>query len=145
MPHHHGPVLAPGLWAGCEEDVARLLALPRLHSESFRPAWREWAARVGLDLPEAREDREFEHKSYMLEAAAAGLGVAVAPWAFAGSDVERGRLVAPLGFAPVEARYALLHPAHAHNPLVDALAEWLRNEGAATISPPPPRVIPETV
>ena len=143
MAHHHGPVLAPDLWAACDGDVARLLALPRLHSESFRPAWREWAARVGLDLTDAREDREFEHNSYMLEAAAAGLGVAVAPWAFAASDVERGRLVAPLGFAPVEARYALLHPAHAQNPLADALAEWLRREGAATSPPPPPDVVPK--
>lgn len=144
MAHHHGPVLSPELWAGCGGDVPGLLALPRLHSESFRPAWREWAARVGLELPEVREDREFEHNSYMLEAAAAGLGVAIAPWAFAASDVERGRLVAPLGFAAVDARYVLLHPAHAENPLVDALAAWLGEEGGATSQPPSPSVIPET-
>ena len=73
----------------------------------------------------------------MLEAAAAGLGVAVAPWAFAAPDVERGRLVAPFGFAPAsEARYVLLYPTHAHNSGMEGLVEWLRAE-ATTTSPPP--------
>ncbi|CAN7154520.1 LysR substrate-binding domain-containing protein [Phenylobacterium sp. LjRoot219] len=139
MAHHHGPVLSPETWASCGQDPVRLLALPRLHSESFRPAWREWAERAGVALPPAAEDREYEHNSYLLEAAAAGLGVAVAPWAFAAPDIERGRLVAPLGFAPVEARYALLHPTHARNPLVSEFAGWLKAEAAATDPAPPMR------
>lgn len=138
MAHHHGPVLSPELWLTCVDDPARLFALPRLHSESFRPAWGEWAERAGVALPDATVDREFEHNSYMLEAAAAGLGVAVAPWAFAAPDVERGRLVAPFGFAPVDARYVLLYPTHAHNPGMEGLVEWLRAEAAATSSPPAP-------
>lgn len=136
MAHHHGPVLSPAVWRRCNEDLDCLLTQPRLHSESFRPAWDEWAERVGIPLPPAVVDREFEHNSYMLEAAAAGLGVAVAPWAFAAPDIERGRLVAPLGFAPVDGRYVLLHPAHGRNAAVAALATWLRAEGAA-VAPPP--------
>jgi LysR family glycine cleavage system transcriptional activator len=138
MAHHHGPVLSPELWRSCADAPERLFALPRLHSESFRPAWGEWAERAGALLPDAAEDREFEHNSYMLEAAAAGLGVAVAPWAFAAPDIERGRLVAPFGFAQVEARYVLLYPTHAHNPGIDGLVEWLRAEAAATSPPPKP-------
>jgi DNA-binding transcriptional LysR family regulator len=134
MTHYHGPVVSPQLWRACGRP-ADLFELPRLHSESFRPAWREWAERAGVVLPVSTEDREFEHNYYMLEAAAAGLGAAVAPWAFAAPDVERGRLVAPFGFQPVDARYVLLYPAHAHNPNVDALADWLRAEGAATNPP----------
>lgn len=138
MAHHHGPVLSPDQWSDCKGDAARLFALPRLHSESFRPAWREWAERAGVDLPDAVVDREFEHNSYMLEAAAAGLGVAVAPWAFAAPDIERGRLVAPYGFMPVEARYVLLYPTHANNPAVEGLHAWLRAEAATTGGPPGP-------
>jgi DNA-binding transcriptional LysR family regulator len=113
-----------------------LLALPRLHSETFRPAWAEWARRAGLTLPPSPQDREFEHNFYMLEAAAAGLGVAITPWAFACPDIERGRLVAPFGFARGEGSYVLLQPAQAQNPAVAALGEWLRAEGAATALPP---------
>lgn len=136
LDHHHGPVLSPERWRACGEDLAEVLRLPRLHSETFRPAWSEWARRAGVSLPLAVEDREFEHNSYMLAAASAGLGAAVAPWAFAAPDVETGRLVAPFGFRPVDARYVLLHPAQARNAAVAAFADWLREVGAA--APPPP-------
>jgi DNA-binding transcriptional LysR family regulator len=138
MTHHNGPVLSPERWRACAGDFQAALALPRLHSESFRPAWSEWARRVGVALPPGAEAREFEHNSYMLEAAAAGLGIAITPWAFCASDVEAGRLVAPFGFQAIEARFALLRPARAPNAAVDALADWLREEGAATPRPPAP-------
>lgn len=138
MSHHHGPVLSPGQWAACGGDAEAALRLPRLHSETFRPAWREWAKRVDVSLPASREDREFEHNSYMLAAAGAGLGVAISPWAFAAPDIEAGRLVAPFGFAPVEARYVLLHPAQVENEAVEVFAAWLREEGAAMPLPPRP-------
>jgi DNA-binding transcriptional LysR family regulator len=137
MDHSHGPVLAPALFEQAGGDPAALLALPRLHSETFRPAWDAWAGKAGVVLPEGLE-RDFEHNSYMLEAAAAGLGIAVAPWAFAQSDIERGRLIAPWGFAPVAARYVILRPAMAENPAADAFTAWLREEGRRTASPPAP-------
>lgn len=136
MAHHHGPVLSPERWRACGGDREAALRLPRLHAETFRPAWTEWAKRAGVALPASPDDREFEHNSYMLEAAAAGLGIAIAPWAFAAPDVEAGRLVAPFGFAPVEARYVLLHPAQTRNGAVEAFADWLREQGAATPRPP---------
>jgi DNA-binding transcriptional LysR family regulator len=139
MAHFHGPVLSPDLWRRGSATIRDLLGLPRLHSETFRPAWGAWAARAGVALEPAPLDREFEHNSYMLEAAAAGLGAAVAPWAFAAPDVERGRLLAPFGFEPVEARYVLLWPAHADHPGVAALGDWLKAQGAATPAPPPAR------
>jgi DNA-binding transcriptional LysR family regulator len=136
MDHFHGPVLSPIAWANCDGDLERLLMLPRLHSETFRPAWEMWAQRASVPLPTAVEDREFEHNSYMLEAAAAGLGVAVAPWAFAAADIERGRLIAPFGFERVDAQFALLRPRHAANAGVDALSDWLMEQGRASPDPP---------
>jgi DNA-binding transcriptional LysR family regulator len=136
MAHHHGPVLSPALWAEAGQDLTAVLALPRLHSETFREAWTSWARRAGVALPAAVTEREFEHNSYMLEAAAAGLGVAIAPWAFAAADLELGRLVAPFGFEPVADRYVFLRPRLADNPIAEAFGAWLREEGACT--PPPP-------
>lgn len=138
MSHHHGPVLSPERWRACAGDRQAALRLPRLHAETFRPAWTEWAKHAGVALPVSPQDREFEHNSYMLEAAAAGLGIAIAPWAFAAADVEAGRLVAPFGFAPFGSRYVLLHPAQTRNAAVEALADWLREQGAASPRPPPP-------
>ena len=125
MDHHHGPVLSPELLASVGGEPAAVLRLPRLTSETFRPAWASWAARAGIALPPAPTERSFEHNSYMLEAAAAGLGVAVAPWAFAAADIERGRLVAPFGFEPVAARYAYLRPPRSDNPAAAAFGTWL--------------------
>jgi DNA-binding transcriptional LysR family regulator len=138
MDHSHGPVLSPERLAETGRDPDRLLALPRLHSETFRPAWEQWAATAGLALPPASLERSFEHNSYMLEAAAAGLGIAVAPFAFAQSDLERGRLVAPWGFAPVAARYVFLRPAAADNRAAEAFGAWLREEGRRAPRPPAP-------
>ena len=142
MAHYQGPVLSPSLAEG--QSPQTLLGLPRLHSETFREAWPGWAARAGVDLPPAAQEREFEHNSYMLEAAAAGLGMAVSPWAFAADDVARGRLVAPFGFEPVPARYVLIRPRIGENAAVDAFAAWLKRAGAATPAPPSPyRPMPE--
>jgi LysR family transcriptional regulator, glycine cleavage system transcriptional activator len=148
MDHSHGPVMAPDLLADVGGDLSRVLALPRLYSETFRPSWSAWAVHAGVVLPPSPLDREFEHNSYMLEAAAAGLGVAVAPWAFAADDVMRGRLVAPFGFAPVPARYVYLRPRLGDNPLAAAFGDWLRQEGAASPKAPagkaPPQPAPAT-
>lgn len=137
MAHYHGPVLSPALWAEVGGDLAGMLALPRLHSETFREAWANWAANAGAALPPAVTEREFEHNSYMLEAAAAGLGVAISPWAFAAADLELGRLVAPFGFEPISDRYVFLRPKLADNPIAEAFGAWLKAEGARSPAPPP--------
>jgi len=136
MDHSHGPVLSPALFEQAGGDPARLLALPRLHSETFRPAWDEWARKAGVALPPGGLERDFEHNSYMLEAAAAGLGMAVAPWAFAQADVERGRLMAPFGFEPVAERFVYLRPKRDRNPVAEAFGRWLVEEGATSAAPP---------
>ena len=107
-----------------------------------RAAWATWAKAAGVDLPASPLDRVFEHNSYMLEAAAAGLGVAVTPWAFAQPDIERGRLVAPLGFQASADRFAFLRPSLAENPDAEAFSEWLVNEGRRSAKPPGPLLPP---
>ena len=49
----------------------------------------------------------FEHLYYLLEAAVAGLGVAIAPEALVRDDLAAGRLAAPWGFIETDARLAL--------------------------------------
>ena len=57
-------------------------SLPRLHTRPHLQAWSEWESHTGLSLPEAPQNREFEHLFYMLEAAVAGLGVGLSPFIY---------------------------------------------------------------
>ncbi len=129
MPHHFGPVAAPG--SGPLEQQARLIA--RTHP----PAWAEWMAASGVTLPPASIEREFDHHFYMLEAAASGLGVAIGSWPLVSQDVLSGRLVAPLGFIPAgPERVTLFTPRRDPHPGTQALRAWLLEEAAAL--PPAP-------
>ncbi len=135
LDHAYGPVLSPALFEAAARDPAKLLALPRLHSETFAAGWAKWADDAGVALPPATAERAFERNSYMLEAAAAGLGCAVTGQAFAQADIEAGRLVAPWGFHPLPTRFTYLRPALNEPPLSKAFGAWLATEGRK--APPP--------
>lgn len=142
LAHAFGPVLSPGLFDRAGRAAAQALLLPRLHSETFAESWARWAADAGIDLPRPAAERSFEHNSYMLEAAAAGLGIAVTAWAFAQADIEAGRLVAPWGFRRLPTRFTFLRPALAGHAAADRLARWLVAEGRKAKPPPAPQVPP---
>lgn len=135
--HHHGPVAAPAL-SREGMPAAELLALPRLISRTFPRSWEIWAEAEGIALPPATVEREFAHNYSLIEAAAAGLGAAVTPWAFVAPDIEAGRLVAPLGFARRPDPFVFLRPRLTLDPAVDAFRDWLVNEGARTPPAPSP-------
>ena len=131
--HYQGPVGAPGVEKLSPEAFARL---PRLHAATFPEAWRLWSELTGVVLPPAVLTREFAHNHSMIEAAASGMGVAIAPWAFVAPDVMAGRLVAPFGLAERPSQFVFLRPAGRADAAVDAFRDWLVAEGA--VSPPPP-------
>jgi DNA-binding transcriptional LysR family regulator len=133
----HGTVLSPHRWAALGEDRERLLRLPRLHTRTWPQGWDNWARAAGVALPAGVEERSFDHFSHALEAAAAGLGVATAPWIFVADDVMAGRLVAPLGFVAEPGRTVLVRPQGCSGPALDRLAAWLAEQGRLMPAPPP--------
>lgn len=135
LENFHGPVLSPAL-AAQHPDLAQA---PRLNTRPHRRAWAEWAAHSGISLDEPHEQREFEHLFYMLEAAAAGLGVGVSPWIYVAGDIGAGRLVAPFGFVPTPARFLFAAPQTSGRPVIGAFRDWLLEEAR---SAPPPLVTP---
>ncbi len=141
MPQFHGPVLSPQVWEACGRDAQATLRLPRLVSETFLPSWEEWSRGLGRPLPDPPSVQVFEHNSYMLEAAVAGLGMAIAPWSFAEADIAMGRLMAPFGFRELPFRLAFIQPGAGDNPLADALGEWLQRQGRKAARPPVPAAI----
>jgi DNA-binding transcriptional LysR family regulator len=139
LKHYVGPVASPAL-AAQVRDLESLAKLPRLHTRTFLESWAEWEAAAGLILPPAAVNRQFDHYFYMLEAAAAGLGVALSPFAFVENDLAAGRLVAPLGLVPGQAEVCALTPRGRTTRAARRFRDWLVVQGAAT--PPPPGFAP---
>jgi LysR family glycine cleavage system transcriptional activator len=132
-----GPVLSPllaqqlGLSAPGDLRQATLL-----HTATRSEAWPEWFADRGMTMG-GGTGQSFEHVYFMLEAAMAGLGVAIGFWHLVADDVQGGRLVAPFGFAPTGRQYAALLPPPARAP-ARTLARWLQQEAAAFTATQPP-------
>lgn len=125
-----GPVVGPR-WPGAERlhdtSPQTLAAHALLHTASRPQAWRDWAARIGLDADALHMGTGFDHLYYLLEAAVAGLGIAIAPEPLVADDIATGRLLAPWGFVETDAQWVLCAPKRTTNPRIDRLADWLRN------------------
>ncbi|WP_049622912.1 LysR family transcriptional regulator [Frateuria defendens] len=126
-----GPVLSPR-YAGFErlrkgsKPALRKEAL--LHTASRPQAWPAWAHAEHIDPKTLRLGQGFEHLYYLLEAAVAGLGVAIAPQPLVADDLAAGRLVAPWGFRKTRGAWLLGAPQRAGDARLAALAAWLRAE-----------------
>lgn len=126
-----GPVFSPR-----HPDAGRLRAAPAaslrqealLHTSSRPQAWPSWSRAEGLPAQELRMGQGFEHLYYLLEAAVAGLGVAIAPRQLVADDLAAGRLLAPWGFRQTTGHWILCTPHRSITPHVDALVAWLRQE-----------------
>ena len=126
-----GPVLSPH-FAGFERlrqaPASALVDEAVLQTNSRPQAWPDWARQQGIDPQSLRYGQDFEHLYYLLEAAVAGLGVAIAPKPLVADDLRAGRLAAPWGFSPTEASLALWVPRRAADGRAEQLAGWLRAE-----------------
>ena len=106
-----GPVLSAGLQDELHiADVEDLSRATLLHTETRSDAWSNWFANSGATATGPAAERTFEHFYFMLEAAAAGLGVAIGPRPLVSDDLAAGRLVAPFGFVPSGLSYVCLRP-----------------------------------
>ena len=125
-----GPLLSPRHPRFAElsrSPLAALLNEPLLHTSSRPQAWPQWAAAVGFPAAELKLGQGFEHLYYLLEAALAGLGVAIAPQLLVSEDLAAGRLVAPWGFVASPARLSLF-ALQDRQGQVAQLAQWLKQE-----------------
>ncbi|WP_025132089.1 LysR family transcriptional regulator [Pseudomonas sp. PH1b] len=126
-----GPVLSPR-YAGyprlSQAPVTALAAEPLLHTTSRPQAWPSWAGHNGIGIEALKYGQGFEHLYYLLEAAVAGLGVAIAPQPLVTEDLQAGRLVAPWGFSETPGQLALWLPKRAADGRARQLAQWLKAE-----------------
>ncbi|WP_434559510.1 LysR family transcriptional regulator [Pseudomonas sp. Z5-35] len=134
-----GPVISPR-YAGFvhlqDAPASALLGEPLLHTTSRPQAWPTWARQNALEPQALKFGQGFEHLYYLLEAAVAGLGVAIAPEPLVAEDLRAGRLAAPWGFSETSARLALWLPKRAADGRARQLAQWLRQELNPSIQSP---------
>lgn len=88
----HFPVCAPGFRGGLlPQQPAELAGCPLLRNPWI--PWEPWLHAAGLEFPEPAGGFAFSDSSVVLDAAAAGLGIALARRILAESDLASGRLV----------------------------------------------------
>ena len=88
------PVCHPALITGRDPATA-LDALPRLHRRQNPDAWQRYAQETGLALTNPAVGARYDLHSMQIEAALAGLGVALVPRLYVETELAEGRLVAP--------------------------------------------------
>lgn len=128
-PERIGPVLAPQHPAVALRNAApqTLTQYPLLHTTSRPQAWPDWAQRHGVDPSALHFGTGFSHLYYLLEAAVAGLGIAIAPEPLVREDIATGRLLAPWGFVETDARWVLCTRREHVDSRAIELAGWLES------------------
>lgn len=132
------PVLHPALNAqiGVREPRA-LSRMPLLHTRVNPDIWNRWFAQCGVTGVEAQTGPCFDDASVALQAASAGLGVAIAPLAFVAAELADGRLIAP--FSKIITRgpgfHLLFRECAAEERGVRELLKWLEAETGARLLP----------
>jgi DNA-binding transcriptional LysR family regulator len=134
MDEQVGPVCTPSIAAALRADAgwpgvfARGAGVALLHTRTRPDAWERWSALSGVDTGEGRE-QTFEHFYFSLQAAAAGVGVAIGPFALVQQEIEAGALEAPFGFIADGSAYHLLSDRPIEgDPRSEALLSWLRSQ-----------------
>ena len=108
--------------------VSALLQEPLMYPASRPQAWTQWAQAYQLPADGLQLGTAFEHLYYLLEAATAGLGIAIAPQQVVADDLAAHRLEAPWGFVQTAARLSLCVPQARANQRCAVLADWLSKE-----------------
>lgn len=130
-PERIGPVFSPRHPRHadlCKASTTALCKEALLHTASRPQAWPAWARAQRIAVGRLHYGQSFEHLYYLLEAAVAGLGVAIAPQPLVADDLAAGRLLAPWGFRATRASWVLCAPKRASDARLTALAGWLRQE-----------------
>jgi len=129
---HLVPVCSPSLTRGenalkTPQDLGRvnlLHALPRLGD------WRSWLLAAGVSGVNPDRGPKFQDMSLAIDAAVAGLGVAIAERRFVAEHIRAGRLTIPFDISlPESAGYYLVYPASREDDAaIQAFRDWILSE-----------------
>jgi LysR family glycine cleavage system transcriptional activator len=143
MPDSVFPVCSPRLIAkhGPTATIDALFRLPLLHDSATEgdgsgSDWRSWLDHLGRSDLSCSNGQRFSDARLLIDAAALGLGVALARASLVADLVRAGSLICPLRLsAPTAFAYYLLAlPEAVDLPKVACFRNWLQSEAAATIA-----------
>ena len=97
-----GPVCTPAYWQASEHGPKQLL-----HTRTRPGAWQDWQTLSGI-TPQADSEQYFDHFYFSLQAATAGLGLAIGPLPLVRDALDQGLLIAPYGFATSPIEYVVI-------------------------------------
>ena len=131
-PEEIGPICHPDYVARAGLRTPDDLAGAHILSTATRPAaWQEWAAAIGRADISLEAHENYDHFYLVIQAAACGLGVAVAPRLLVENEIRSGHLAAPFGFAEGPHMLNLwIAPHLRQRPEVRKVAEWIQSEMA---------------
>lgn len=124
------PVCSPALLTGSKADIL-LDELPRLHWRQKPEAWQTYAQETGIALSHPAVGARYDLYSMLIEAALAGLGVALVPRLYIDAELEQGRLVAPWPAGRTIAKKVFLvlpEPIKLSERSLQAFADWVLDE-----------------
>ena len=131
------PVCSPKLMDGehalhTAHDLCHytLLHDDALAAQEGHPDWSTWLRQAGATKVNPGRGSHFTHGALVLQAAADGLGVALAMDVLAAEDLAVGRLVAPFALkVPLPLAYYVVSPAsRSGEPPISVFREWLIDE-----------------
>ena len=121
------PICSPPLAATIREP-RDLLNVKLVHSMRRPAAWSAWFEKVGLGADTSTRTMALANLTLCIQAAADGLGVAIAPIAYLSEDIASGRIVMPLGRVTHTGLgiYLICDPHKADTRPLKDFREWMR-------------------
>lgn len=132
------PVCHPALVDKGDGPVS-LDELPLLHRRQNPDAWPRYAQETGIVLTNPAVGARYDLHSMQIEAALAGLGVALVPRLYIETELTEGRLVAPWpDGASISKTFCLIlpEPIRLSEGPIQAFANWMIKEGQLANSTP---------
>nr|WP_028208575.1 LysR family transcriptional regulator [Paraburkholderia nodosa] len=127
------PVCSPQLLKGRVALEPREVSEFTLLHQSARPdAWRHWFTQAGIHDADCMQGQRYELFSMLVEAARAGLGIALVPRFFVSHELAIGELLIPCELSLTsEKGYYLVYPEHKqHSPQLRGFETWLLAEAS---------------
>lgn len=124
------PVCHPELLTG-GKGITALDNLPRLHRRQNPDAWQRYSQETGIPLTNPAVGARYDLHAMLIEAALAGLGVALIPRLYVETELALGRLVAPWPEGKtITKTFCLILPASIglSGEPIQAFAQWILDE-----------------